>query len=242
MPDLVRLLFEAKNLGAVTAARIIVVAGAVQFVVGWSKSFAVTAGRPQWRIWTHGIETVVLLPLAVLLGWKWGAAGAASAVLVSSIVFAMAWAVLIGGSGVSLPSASQPRSPWHWRPGASVNVLVVSGIWPPDVGPASHAPQVASFLQSRGWCLRRHHRERMPAASRSRWVSRRCRKASCCEPASRRAVLPGRCRLHTDVRSKRSGSRAFRCPYVIKRPPTRPSNALGGGIVSVDQFCSRRAA
>jgi O-antigen/teichoic acid export membrane protein len=94
MPDLVRLLFEAKNLGAVTAARIVVVAGAVQFVVGWSKSFAVTAGRPQWRIWTHGIETAVLLPLAVLLGWKWGAAGAASAVLVSSIVFAVAWAVL----------------------------------------------------------------------------------------------------------------------------------------------------
>jgi glycosyltransferase involved in cell wall biosynthesis len=32
-----------------------------------------------------------------------------------------------------------------------VNVLVVSGIWPPDVGgPASHAPQVASFLQSHG--------------------------------------------------------------------------------------------
>jgi glycosyltransferase involved in cell wall biosynthesis len=32
-----------------------------------------------------------------------------------------------------------------------VNVLVVSGIWPPDVGgPASHAPQVAEFLLSRG--------------------------------------------------------------------------------------------
>jgi glycosyltransferase involved in cell wall biosynthesis len=32
-----------------------------------------------------------------------------------------------------------------------VNVLVVSGIWPPDVGgPASHAPQVASFLLERG--------------------------------------------------------------------------------------------
>jgi glycosyltransferase involved in cell wall biosynthesis len=32
-----------------------------------------------------------------------------------------------------------------------VKVLVISGIWPPDVGgPASHAPQVASFLQSRG--------------------------------------------------------------------------------------------
>jgi glycosyltransferase involved in cell wall biosynthesis len=32
-----------------------------------------------------------------------------------------------------------------------VRVLVVSGIWPPDVGgPASHAPDVASFLQERG--------------------------------------------------------------------------------------------
>jgi glycosyltransferase involved in cell wall biosynthesis len=32
-----------------------------------------------------------------------------------------------------------------------VNVLVVSGIWPPDVGgPASHAPAVADFLHGRG--------------------------------------------------------------------------------------------
>jgi glycosyltransferase involved in cell wall biosynthesis len=32
-----------------------------------------------------------------------------------------------------------------------VNVLIVSGIWPPDVGgPASHAPDVARFLQSQG--------------------------------------------------------------------------------------------
>jgi glycosyltransferase involved in cell wall biosynthesis len=32
-----------------------------------------------------------------------------------------------------------------------VNVLIVSGIWPPDVGgPASHAPEAASFLLGRG--------------------------------------------------------------------------------------------
>jgi glycosyltransferase involved in cell wall biosynthesis len=32
-----------------------------------------------------------------------------------------------------------------------VNVLVVSGIWPPDVGgPATHAPEVADFLHERG--------------------------------------------------------------------------------------------
>jgi glycosyltransferase involved in cell wall biosynthesis len=32
-----------------------------------------------------------------------------------------------------------------------VNVLIVSGIWPPDVGgPASHAPELAAFLRERG--------------------------------------------------------------------------------------------
>jgi len=94
MPQIVRILFESKNLGAVNAARIIVAAGAAQFVVGWSKSFAVTVGRPNLRIWTHGIETLVLIPLVVALGWIWGASGAAAAVLVSSVVFALTWAVL----------------------------------------------------------------------------------------------------------------------------------------------------
>jgi O-antigen/teichoic acid export membrane protein len=94
MPQLVRLLFEAKNAGAVTAARIIVIAGAVQFVVGWSKSFPVTIGRPSLRIWTHGIETAVALPLTIVLGLFWGAAGAATAVLVSTVVFALSWAFL----------------------------------------------------------------------------------------------------------------------------------------------------
>ena len=94
MPQIVRLLFLSKNLGAVNAARIIVSAGAVQFVVGWSKSFAVTVGKPQYRIWTHGIETAVLLPLAIAFGWLWGASGASAAVLVSSVAFALTWAVL----------------------------------------------------------------------------------------------------------------------------------------------------
>lgn len=114
MPTLVRVIFESKNLGAVTAARIVVVAGAVQFVVGWSKTFAVTVGRPQWRIWSHGIETVVLLPLAVLLGWRWGAAGAAVAVLASSVAFAIVWVVLflrIRREPGDPPPAATPREP-----------------------------------------------------------------------------------------------------------------------------------
>ena len=32
-----------------------------------------------------------------------------------------------------------------------MRVLIVSGIWPPDVGgPASHAPELAAFLHGRG--------------------------------------------------------------------------------------------
>jgi O-antigen/teichoic acid export membrane protein len=94
MGPIVRLLFSPKNSGAIGAARIIVVAGAVQFVVGWSKSFAVTCGRPQLRIWTYGVETLVLVPLLVVLGLKWGAVGAAFAVLASSVAFALSWLVL----------------------------------------------------------------------------------------------------------------------------------------------------
>jgi O-antigen/teichoic acid export membrane protein len=94
MSPIVRIVFGAKYLGAVDAARIIVVAGALQFVVGWSKSFAVTAGRPHLRVWTHGLESAILVPLAVLLGARWGASGAAVAVLASSAAFAVMWAVL----------------------------------------------------------------------------------------------------------------------------------------------------
>ena len=51
------------------------------------------------------------------------------------------------GSGASTDGGSTRRRELL----AAVNVLVVSGIWPPDVGgPASHAPDVARFLQSRG--------------------------------------------------------------------------------------------
>jgi len=58
----------------------------------------------------------------------------------------------------------------------ALKVLVVSGIWPPDVGgPASHAPEVAAFLRGRG-----HEVEAVITAARApapeaypvRWVSR----------------------------------------------------------------------
>lgn len=94
MPDLIGLVFKPKYLGATDAARIILLAAAIQLAVGWTKSFPISIGRPGLRLLTHGIETAVLLPLVVVLGLEWGVTGAAYAILAASAVFALVWSVL----------------------------------------------------------------------------------------------------------------------------------------------------
>jgi O-antigen/teichoic acid export membrane protein len=91
LPSLIRLLYGDDYSGAAAAARIILLAAAVQVTFGWSKSFPVSIGRPNLRVLTHGIETLVLLPLIVALAPSYGAEGAAVGVLVASIVFALTW-------------------------------------------------------------------------------------------------------------------------------------------------------
>ena len=95
MPWLVETVFGSEYSGAVDAARIILAAAAIQFALGWSKSLPVTIGRPRLRIVTHGLEALVVIPLVALLGSEWGATGAAVAVLVATVVFAVAWGVAI---------------------------------------------------------------------------------------------------------------------------------------------------
>jgi O-antigen/teichoic acid export membrane protein len=95
MPWLVKTVFGEEYGGAVDAARIVLLAAAIQFAIGWTKSLPVTIGRPQLRIVTHGLETLVVIPLVAVLGAEWGATGAAVAVLVSTAVFAAAWAVAL---------------------------------------------------------------------------------------------------------------------------------------------------
>jgi O-antigen/teichoic acid export membrane protein len=95
MPWLVETVFGAKYSGAVDAARIGLIAAAIQFAIGWTKSLPVTVGRPQLRIVTHGLEALVVIPLVALLGHEWGVTGAAVAVLVATLVFAAAWAVAL---------------------------------------------------------------------------------------------------------------------------------------------------
>ena len=94
MPDLIELVFGARYLPATDAARIILVAAAFQLAVGWAKSFPVTIGRPGLRLLTAGIETAVVLPLVLVLGLRWGATGAAVALLAGSIAYALSWGIL----------------------------------------------------------------------------------------------------------------------------------------------------
>ncbi len=91
IPDLIRLVNGPQYVGAANAGRLFVLAAAVQLVVGWTKSFPVTIGRPGLRIFTHGVEAVVVLPLVLLFGSLWGATGAAGAVLAGMCAFAIVW-------------------------------------------------------------------------------------------------------------------------------------------------------
>jgi O-antigen/teichoic acid export membrane protein len=95
MPWLIRVVFGSEYDGAVNAARVILIAAAIHFTLGWTKSLPVTIGRPRLRIVTHGLETLVAIPLVAVLGAEWGATGAAVAVLASTLVFAGAWLVVI---------------------------------------------------------------------------------------------------------------------------------------------------
>jgi O-antigen/teichoic acid export membrane protein len=95
IPDLIRHINGPGYVGASGAARLFVLAAAVQFVVGWTKSFPVTIGRPELRLQTHALETVIVLPLILLFGAVWGATGAAGAVLVGMVVFAAVWLAIL---------------------------------------------------------------------------------------------------------------------------------------------------
>jgi O-antigen/teichoic acid export membrane protein len=91
MPDLVRLVYGSDYSPASDAARLMLLAGAIQLVIAWTKSFPVSIGRPGLRILTHGIETLVVIPLVLVLGDLWQATGAAASILIATGAFAAVW-------------------------------------------------------------------------------------------------------------------------------------------------------
>jgi len=95
LPSLVRLMFGDKNAPAGDAARLMLVAAALQLVWGWTKSFPVSIGRPQLRIAAHSVELIVLVPLLVVFASEWGATGAAGAVVCSTCAFCLFWTVTL---------------------------------------------------------------------------------------------------------------------------------------------------
>jgi glycosyltransferase involved in cell wall biosynthesis len=130
-----------------------------------------------------------------------------------------------------------------------VNVLVVSGIWPPDVGgPASHAPEVARFLHERGHGVEVVTTAAAPPEPRPypvRWVPRsvprgvrHLRGAELIRSRARRADV-----VYTTGMFGRSagGSLAARRPYVVKLtadPAFERSRRSGLVAGDVDQFQS----
>jgi glycosyltransferase involved in cell wall biosynthesis len=128
-----------------------------------------------------------------------------------------------------------------------VRVLVVSGIWPPDVGgPASHAPDLARFLLARG-----HEVEVVTTADSApapedfsvRWVSRKLpvgarhvRGAALIRSRARRADV-----VYTTGMFGRSaaGALSARRPYVVKLtadPAFERSRRRGLVVGDVEQF------
>jgi glycosyltransferase involved in cell wall biosynthesis len=132
-----------------------------------------------------------------------------------------------------------------------VKVLVVSGIWPPDVGgPASHAPEVADYLAGRGHEVEVVTTAAAPPAPADypiHWVSRAIPKGLI---HVRTAALVGRCARRVDVvyttgmfgRSF-AGSTAAARPYVVKLTADPAfERARRRGIVEGDVDAFQRSA
>jgi O-antigen/teichoic acid export membrane protein len=95
MPTLVRIVYGTAATPAVDAARIFLFVAAIQIVWGWTKSFPISIGRPELRLYAQAAELVVLVPALLALGAAYGATGAAVAFLLGSAAFAAVWTVLL---------------------------------------------------------------------------------------------------------------------------------------------------
>lgn len=109
MPWLLELVFGEGAEPATDAARLFVVVAAIQAIWGWAKSFPVSIGRPELRLYAQGAEIVVLVPALVALGAAYGATGAALAFVIGSVVFAAIWTVLL--LRLTRPTATAPTAP-----------------------------------------------------------------------------------------------------------------------------------
>jgi O-antigen/teichoic acid export membrane protein len=96
MPVLLGFVFtDTYRVHATTAARLVLLVAALRLVWGWTKSFPVSIGRPGLRVVVQSIEIAVFVPLLLVFASRWGATGAAGAMLVSTVVFCAVWTVVL---------------------------------------------------------------------------------------------------------------------------------------------------
>jgi O-antigen/teichoic acid export membrane protein len=96
MPVLLGLAYGQEfRVHATDAARLVLIAAALQLVWGWTKSFPVSIGRPGLRLVAQSVEIAVFVPLLLVLASKWGATGGAAAIVVSTVVFCALWTVML---------------------------------------------------------------------------------------------------------------------------------------------------
>jgi O-antigen/teichoic acid export membrane protein len=107
MPYLMQLAYKhVYRVHATEAARLVLVAAALRLVWGWTKSFPVSIGRPGLRVVVQSIEIAVFVPLLLVFAARWGATGAAGAMLISTVVFCVAWSVVLVRLRADLGSGS----------------------------------------------------------------------------------------------------------------------------------------
>jgi hypothetical protein len=243
-PELARLLFSAKNVGAVDATRIVIVAGALRMVYGWIEvvpRLDRAAGAANLDARRRAARADPARARARLgVGRK---PARTIAVLASSVAFLP----LLDVSSSCGSGASRRGRGATFEAALGREVLIVSGIWPPDVGgPASHAPDVARFLAGRG-----HDIEVVTTAERApapedypvRWVSRslpvgvrHVRGLALVRSRARRADV-----VYTTGMFGRSsaGALAAQRPYVVKLtadPAFERSRRRGLVAGDVDEF------
>jgi O-antigen/teichoic acid export membrane protein len=80
---------------ASTAARFVLLAAALQFIWSWTKSFPVSIGRPGLRVVAQTVEIAAFVPLLLVLGHRYGAAGGAAAMLISTALYCLLWSLML---------------------------------------------------------------------------------------------------------------------------------------------------
>jgi glycosyltransferase involved in cell wall biosynthesis len=131
-----------------------------------------------------------------------------------------------------------------------MKVLIVSGIWPPDVGgPASHAPELAEFLIGRGHAVEAVVTADRPPATqpyRVHWVSRRLpagvRHLAAASVIGRRARGADVVYATSMIRRAAAGARLARRPLVAKVTTdeayerARRTGIFGGDLAAFQRY------